>query len=116
MRACVPLCGRGFTTCILDAQKICVCVTVNAFVLLPDQRLLCCVPVRLLALMCASVDACSFDKRIFLSMEATCWSSSLRGRALILVVRVSCVWDTWFSKQFRNTVEGILDCMKLCVH
>ena len=48
------------------------------------------VPVRLLALMCASVDACFLDKHIFLSMQATCWSSSLRGRALILVVRV-CV-------------------------
>ena len=67
-----------------------VCVCVCAFVLLPDQLLLCCVPVRLLALMCASVDACFLDKHIFLSMQATCWSSSLRGRALILVVRV-CV-------------------------
>ena len=28
VRACVPLCGRGCTTCIPDAQKVCVCVRV----------------------------------------------------------------------------------------
>ena len=28
LRACVPLCGPGCTTCIRDAQKVCVCVRV----------------------------------------------------------------------------------------
>ena len=55
-------------------------------------------------------------------MEATCWLSSLRGRALIVVVRVCmcmCVGYVGLSGQtlFRCLVEvGMLDCMKLCVH